>query len=50
MALISKANPIQNGLSKGLSKAQGWEGANKKVYVSVREMNLEKGFKMFEKY
>ena len=50
MTVVSKVNPIQNGISKGLSKAQGQEGADKKFYVRVREMNLEKGFKMFEKY
>ena len=40
MTVILKDNPIQNGLSKGLSKAQGWQGANKKAYVGVRETNV----------
>ena len=30
MTVILKVNPIQTGLSKGLSKAQSWEGATKK--------------------
>ena len=33
MAVILKVNPIQIGLSKGLSKARGWEGAYKKAYA-----------------
>ena len=35
MTVIIKANTIQIRLSKGLSKAQGWEGVYKKVYVGV---------------
>ena len=50
VTIILKVNPIQIGLSKGLSKAQGWEGAYKKAYLGVREMNLEKVLKIFEKY
>ena len=38
------------GLSMGLSKAQGWDRVYKKAYVSVREINLERGLKTFEKY
>ena len=37
-----KVNPIQIGLSKELSEVQGWEGADKKAYVGVREMKLGK--------
>ena len=33
-----KVNPIQIGLSE----VQGWEGADKKAYVGVREMKLGK--------
>ena len=40
MAVIIQANAIEIGLSKGLSKAQGWEGAYKKAYVGGREMKL----------
>ena len=40
MAVISKVNPIQIGLSKGHSNAQSQEGAYKKAYVGVREMKL----------
>ena len=40
MAVIIQANAIEIGLSKGLSKAQGWEGAYKKAYVGGREMRL----------
>ena len=36
MTVILKDNPIQDGLSK----AQGWQGANKKAYVGVRETNV----------
>ena len=42
MTVILKVNPTQIGLSKELSKAQGWEGALKKAYVGVREMKLGK--------
>ena len=42
MTVILKVNPIQIGLSKGLLKAQGWEGACKKDYVDAREMRLGK--------
>ena len=42
MTVIIKANTIHIWLSKGLSKAQGWEGAYKRVYVGVREMKLAK--------
>ena len=47
MTVILKVNPIQIGLSKGLSKAQGWEGVYKRAYLGVREMNLERVLKMF---
>ena len=43
MRVILKVNPIQIGLSKGLSKVRGWEGAYKKA--SAPTGNLEKGFK-----
>ena len=33
MTVILKVNPIQIGLSKGLSKARGWDGAYKKAYA-----------------
>ena len=36
------------GLSMGLPKAQGWDRVYKKAYV--REINLERGLKTFEKY
>ena len=47
MTVILKVNPIQIGLSQGLSKAQGWEGVYKRAYLGVREMNLERVLKMF---
>ena len=42
MTAILKVNLIQIGLSKGLLKAQSWEGAYRKIYVGVREMKLPK--------
>ena len=42
MTVILKVDPIQIEISKGLSKAQGYGGAYKKVYVVVREMKLGK--------
>ena len=42
MAVILKVYLFQTGLSKGLSKAQSWEGAYKKAYVGDREMKLGK--------
>ena len=36
MAVILKVNTDQIGLSKGLAKAQRWEGAFKKAYVGVK--------------
>ena len=38
------------GLSMGLPKTQGWDRVYKKAYVSVREINLERGLQTFEKY
>ena len=35
MKAILKVDPIQIGLSKGLSIAQCWEGLYKKAYVGV---------------
>ena len=40
MAVIIQANAIEIELSKGLSKAQGWEWEYKKAYVGGREMKL----------
>ena len=48
MTVIINANVIHIGLSKGLLKAQGWDGAYKKAYAGVREM--KEGLKTFEKY
>ena len=42
MTVILKVNPIQTGLSKGLSKVQSWEGATKKTYIGVREIKIGK--------
>ena len=42
MAVILKVYSFQIGLSKGLSKAQSWEGAYKKAYAGVREMKTWK--------
>ena len=39
-AIINAVIHIQ--LSKGLLKAQGWEGAHKKACAGVREMKLGK--------
>ena len=33
MTVILKVNPIQIGLSKGLSKARGWKGVYKQAYA-----------------
>ena len=40
MTVILKVNPIQIGLSNGLSKVQGLEDAYKKTYVGVREIKF----------
>ena len=45
MTVILKVNAIHIGLSKGLSRGQGWEGAYKKAYIGVREKNVERGLK-----
>ena len=42
MTVILKVNPIHIGLSKGFSKAQGWEGTYKKAYVGVSKMKVGK--------
>ena len=42
MTVILKVNPIHIGLSKGFSKAQGWEGTYKKAYVGVSKMKIGK--------
>ena len=42
MTVTINANVIHIGLSKGLLKAQGWDGAYKKAYAGVREMKLGK--------
>ena len=48
MTVNLKINLIQIELSKGLSKARGWEGEYKKAYV--KNETWKKGLKTFGKY